>query len=328
MDRMKVNIAGCGSYLPEKVLTNDDLSRMVNTSDEWIVPRTGIRERRIVEPGKEASSDLAAIAAVRAMEMAEVRGEDLDLIIAATITPDHIFPNTACLLQKHLKAARAGAFDLSASCSGFIYAMETGKQFILSGTCTKVLVVGVDCMSTITDYKDRNSCIIFGDGAGAVVLKPSLGNGEIFETTLGAQGESDLFLVPAGGSRMPASRDSVENRSHYLKMEGRKVFRFAVAKMQELLEAAVKQNGFSADDIRWVIPHQVNRRILESAFRRINIPMDRVVINIERYGNTSAGSVPVALDEAVRDGRIERGDLCAMVAFGAGLSWASTVFRW
>lgn len=328
MGSMKVRIWGTGSYFPEKVLTNDDLSRIVDTSDEWIVPRTGIRERRVVEIGEQASSDLATGAAKRALEMAGIAPEDLGLIIAATITPDHLFPNVACLVQKNIGAKNAGAFDLSASCSGFIYGLETAKQFVQSGEFKHILVVGVDCMTTITDYTDRNACIIFGDAAGAVVLGPSDGEAQIFASTLGAQGESDLFLVPAGGSRRPASHETVSSRAHYLRMEGRQVFRFAVAKMKELLEEAVRQNGFSADDVHWVIPHQVNLRIIESAIRKMGLPMERVIINIDRYGNTSAASIPLALDEAVRDGRIQKGHLCAGVAFGAGLAWASTLFRW
>ncbi|MCZ6602022.1 MAG: ketoacyl-ACP synthase III, partial [Planctomycetota bacterium] len=290
MSQAKAYIAGCGSYLPEKVISNDDLSRLVDTTDEWIVPRTGIRERRKVEVGKEASSDLATAAGLKALEMAGVSASDLDLIVGATITPDHLFPNTACLVQRNLGAHEAAAFDLSAACAGFIYALEVAKQFVVSGTRKCVLVIGVDCMTTITDYTDRNSCIIFGDGAGAAIVRPSEGDSQIYETTLGARGEGDLFLVPAGGSRLPASHETISSGGHFLKMEGRKVFRFAVQKMGELLEAVVTQNGFSKDDVKWVIPHQVNLRIMESAFRRIEIPMDRVIINIDRYGNTSAAS--------------------------------------
>lgn len=328
MGDVLARISGCGAYLPEKVLTNDELSKMVDTSNEWIVGRTGIRERRVVEIGKEATSDLATTAARRAMEMAGVEAEDLDLIIVGTITADHIFPNAACLVQRNLGATEASAFDLSASCSGFIYAMEVGKHFVGSGEKKCILVIGVDCMSTITDYKERDSCIIFGDGAGAVVLQPSDGESRLYRSILGARGESELFLVPAGGSRRPASHETISSRGHYLRMEGRKVFRFAVSKMQELLEAVLEDNGFKPEDVSWVIPHQVNRRIIESAFKKIGISMEQVIINIDKYGNTSAASVPVALDEAVRDGRIQRGDLCAMVVFGAGLLWASTMLRW
>ena len=326
----KARISGCGSYLPETVITNDDLSRMVDTSDDWIVPRTGIRERRVVRVGEEASSDLGLAAARGALEMAGTSPAELDLVIAATITPDHIFPNAACLIQQKLGAERAGAFDLAAACSGFIYALDVAKQFVAAGSCEKVLVVGVDCMSMLTNWEDRNSCIIFGDGAGAVVVEPSrgAGDGEIFRSRLGAKGESEHFLVKAGGSRYPVTQDAIAAGDQYLRMEGRKVFRFAVDKMQELLEEAIRTNGFRMSDIRWVVPHQVNRRIIESAFKKLDIPLERVVMNIDRVGNTSAASVPTALDEAVRDGRIQRGDLCAMVAFGAGLAWASTIVRW
>ncbi len=326
----RVRIAGSGSYLPETVLTNDELSKMVDTSDEWIRTRTGIRERRIVKVGEEASSDLAFAASRRALEMAETTPEDIDLILVATITPDHIFPNTACLVQKSLEAWNAAAMDVSVACSGFIYALDMAKHYVALGTYDKVLVLGVDCMSTLTDWEDRNSCIIFADAAGAVVIEPSEGDdpGEIFQSHLGAQGECELFLVPAGGSRKPATHDTVEAREHFLHMEGRQVFRFAVAKMQELLEIVLEKNGFRASDVKWVVPHQVNQRIIENAFRKLDIPLERVLVNIDRVGNTSAASVPTVFDEAVRDGRIERGDLCAMVAFGAGLAWSSTLVRW
>ena len=301
---------------------------MMDTSDEWIVSRTGIRERRVVEFGKEATSDLALGASEQAIEMAGISPDALDLIIVATITPDHIVPSTACLLQKRLGAGNASAFDLAAACAGFIHSLEVAKQFIATGSFQRILVVGADCMTTITNYEDRNSCIIFGDGAGAVVLERSKGDGQVYDSILGAEGENDLFLVRAGGSRVPTTHETVSSRSHLLRMDGKKVFKFAVAKMKELLEASVRGNGFAPDDIKWVIPHQVNRRIIESAIKKIGIPMERVIINVDRYGNTSAASVPVALDEAVRDGRIQRGDLCAMVAFGAGLSWASTLLCW
>jgi 3-oxoacyl-[acyl-carrier-protein] synthase-3 len=328
MEIRKTRISGCGACVPEMVFTNEHFSCIVDTSDEWIVPRTGIRERRMIRVGEQASSDLAHAAARRALEMAEMDPADLQMIVVGTITPDQSLPNVACSLQSALGAKGAAAFDLSAACSGFVYALEIAKQFVSTASVDRVLAVGVDCMSTITDFEDRDSCILFGDGAGAAVVEPSDGEGEIFKGRLGAEGDRDLFFLGAGGSRRPTTASTVRRREHLLAMNGRGVFRFAVSKMQEMLEGSLKDNGFAPNDLRWIVPHQVNLRVIDSAIRKLDIPMDRVVVNIDRYGNTCAGSVPLALDEAVRGGRIQRGDLIALVALGAGLTWASTLVRW
>jgi 3-oxoacyl-[acyl-carrier-protein] synthase-3 len=319
---------GTGCCVPERRLTNADLERMVETSDEWIVQRTGIRERRIVAPGV-ASSDLGEVAARRALEAAGVDPGDVDLVVVATVTPDQAFPSTACHIQNRLGAKHAGAFDVSAACSGFLYGLMTGWQFVATGMYETVLVVGVDCMSTITDYRDRNTCVLFGDAAGAVVLRPEPRQGELVYGFLRGDGSGSEFMnIPAGGSRRPPSHETVEQGLHYMTLKGNAVFKFAVDKMRELIEDALERNGWSAGDVGLVIPHQVNTRIIEAAVRKLDIPMDRVYVNIDRYGNTAAASIPLALDEAVREERMVKGKLAVMVAFGAGLTWASAVLRW
>jgi len=328
-NHQRVIIAGTGSFVPERVLSNADLEKMVDTSDEWIITRTGIRERRIAEDGM-ASSDLAEIASRRALESAGVSAEELDLVIVCTITPDTILPSCACWLQERIGAKNAGAFDITAACSGFIYGLSVASNFIKAGAARLALVVGSECLSKITDYTDRTSCILFGDGAGAAVLR-STENGErgILDFILGADGSGgELMILPAGGSRIPATHRSIDERLHYMKIRGREVFKFAVLKMVELVKASVERVGMSTRDIKLVIPHQVNTRILRSAAEKLGMPMEKIFINIDRYGNTSAASVPIALDEAHRAGQIGRGDLVVLVAFGGGLTWGSCLLRW
>lgn len=323
-----VSISGTGSYLPTRILTNFDLEKMVDTSDEWIRTRTGIRERRIAEIG-QAASDLALPAAQLALERSGIGPEDLDLIIVGTATPDMVFPSTACQLQAKLGATRAGAFDLSAACTGFIYGLSAGAGLIVSGVAKNVLVVGSECLSKVTDWEDRNTCVLFGDGAGAVVLKPADGRRELLSTSLGADGtRDDLICIPGGGSRAPASEETLRDRMHFMKLKGREVFKFAVRIFQELIHDALASCGLNKDDIALVVPHQVNTRIIDAAVKGLNIPVEKVYVNIDRYGNTSAASVPIALDEAVAEGRLKEGDILIMVAFGGGLTWGSAVVRW
>jgi len=323
-----VSISGTGSYLPTRILTNFDLEKMVDTSDEWIRTRTGIRERRIAEIG-QAASDLALPAAQLALERSGIGPEDLDLIIVGTATPDMVFPSTACQLQAKLGATRAGAFDLSAACTGFIYGLSAGAGLIVSGVAKNVLVVGSECLSKVTDWEDRNTCVLFGDGAGAVVLKPADGRRELLSTSLGADGtRDDLICIPGGGSRAPASEETLRDRMHFMKLKGREVFKFAVRIFQELIHDALASCGLNKDDIALVVPHQVNTRIIDAAVKGLNIPVEKVYVNIDRYGNTSAASVPIALDEAVAEGRLQEGDILIMVAFGGGLTWGSAVVRW
>jgi len=310
------------------VLTNADLEKMVDTTDEWIVTRTGIKERRIA-PDWMCTSDMGTEAARRAMEQAGVREDDIDLIICATITPDMPFPATACLIQKKLGAKRAAAFDMEAACSGFLYGLEIGQQFIASGTYDTVLVVGAEKLSTIVDWQERQTCVLFGDGAGAAVLRSRGEEHGILTTCMGADGtQADILLMPGGGARYPATKESVSAGMHYLKMSGKEVFKNAVQAMQTAAEEALKRCNVVIDDIKCVIPHQANVRILEALADRLGAPMERVYVNLHRYGNVSAASVAIALDEAAREGRFQRGDLILLVVFGSGLTWASCVIRW
>ena len=323
-----VHIVGTGSYVPQRVLRNADLEKLVDTTDDWIVTRTGIRERRIAAEN-ECTSDMGAQAALRAMEQAGVRGEDIDLIICATLTPDMPFPATACLIQQKIGAKRAAAFDMEAACSGFLYAVEIGQQFITSGTYNTVLVIGAEKLSTITDWEDRSTCVLFGDGAGAAVLRSSGQTHGILTTCMGADGsQSDILLMPAGGARYPASKESVSGRMHYLKMAGKEVFKNAVVAMQTAAEEALRKCNLTIQDIQCVIPHQANIRILEALADRLGAPMDKVYVNLDRYGNVSAASVAIALDEAARAGRFQRGNLILLVVFGSGLTWAAAVIQW
>lgn len=323
-----VGILGTGSYVPEKVLTNVDLEKMVDTSDEWIVTRTGIRERRIAAPD-QAASDLAYEAAQKALCSAGLRGEDLDLIIVATVTPDSFFPSTANILQDRLGARRAAAFDLAAACSGFLYGVVTASQFVRTGAYRYILVVGVDTLSKITNYEDRNTCVLFGDGAGAVIIGPVPEGYGLLSFELGSDGSgAPLLNMPAGGSRMPASIETVQKKLHTIHMSGQDVFKFAVRIMQTASMNVIEKAGLAPSDIDFLIPHQANYRIIEAAMRRLQLDESRVVINLDRYGNMSSASIPVALDEALQQGRIKDGDRLVLVGFGGGLTWGAAVVRW
>lgn len=324
---MKARILGTGSYVPERVLTNADLERMVATSDAWIMERTGIRERRLAAPG-EACSDLAVQAAERALEAAGVAAADLDLILLATCTGDYPVPSTACLVQHRLGAARAAACDIGAACCGFLYGLGVGDAYVRTGT-RHVLVIGAEVMSAVTDWTDRNTCVLFGDGAGAAVLGPSEGDRGILSSHLHSDGGLwDLIAVPGGGSRMPPSEKMVAERQQYIKMRGNETFKVAVKTLEDSVREALTANHLTVDDLDLLVPHQANMRIIKAVASRLGLPLEKVMLNLERYGNTSAASIPLALDEAVKAGRITEGSLVLMEAFGAGLTWASTVVRW
>jgi 3-oxoacyl-[acyl-carrier-protein] synthase-3 len=322
-------IAGTGSYAPPRVLSNHDLERLVETSDEWITTRTGIRERRIAEPGV-ASSDLAYEAATRALTTAELDPADIDVIIVGTVTPDHVFPSCGCTLQARLGARNAAAFDVTAACSGFLYALQVGRSMITAGTARNVLIVGVEVLSRIIDWSDRSTCVLFGDGAGAVVLKPSTEAGRgVLSVRIGSDGEQgEVLYLPAGGSRHPATHETVEQHLHYVHMSGNDVFKIAVRGMETVARQALDEAGVDVKDIDLLVPHQANLRIIDATARRLEVPSEKVVVNIDRYGNTSAASIPIALDEAVRGGRIQRGSTIVMVAFGGGLTWGAAVVKW
>lgn len=328
MNLIPVGIIGTGSYVPERILTNQDLEKMVDTNDEWIVTRTGIRERRIAS-AEQATSDLALLAAEEAIRNAGITAQDLDLIIVATITPDMAFPSTACILQDKLGAKKAAAFDLSAACTGFIYGLANASNFIATGIYKYALIVGAECLSKITDYTDRNTCILFGDGAGAAVIGPvSEGRGfRSFE--LGADGAGgDLLKICGGGSRHPSTAESVEQKLHYILMEGREVFKFAVRIMDTAAEEAIRKAGIEKQDIDLLIPHQANIRIIQSALSRLELSEDNCIVNLDRYGNVSAASIPLALAEAVEQGRVQEGDCLLFVGFGGGLTWGASVLIW
>ena len=324
---IRPGVLGTGSFLPEKILSNHDLEKMVDTSDEWIVTRTGISERRMAEQ-KTATSDLAIEAANRALTNARIKPEKIDLVVVTTITPDMFFPSTACLVQNAIGAKNAGAFDLSAACSGFVYGLSTASAMIASGAIKHALVIGAETLTKITNYEDRSSCILFGDGAGAVVLGPA--NKHIIAyTKLGSDGSGgDIMKVPAGGSRLPATEKTVREKRHYMEIRGREVFSFAVRKMQECIQDALDANGYTADDISLIVPHQVNLRILAAAAEKFGLPMEKVEVNIQKYGNTSSASIPIALDEAVQAGKLKKGNVVILVAFGAGLTWGSALVEW
>jgi 3-oxoacyl-[acyl-carrier-protein] synthase-3 len=320
-------IVGLGKYLPPKRLTNFDLEKKVDTSDEWIRTRTGIKERRIAKKGVGASV-LAYKAAKIALKRAGLKPKDLDLIIVATITPDNQFPSSACYLQNYLKATEAACFDVSAACAGFVYALVTAEQFIKSGSYKNALVVGSEVLSSITDWSDRSTCVLFGDGAGAAVLAQSQKK-SFLSSYLGADGsQSDLLILPGGGSRQPATIDSVKKKSHYIKMRGNELFRVAVRIMVQSAEEALRRAKLSASDLDLLIPHQANKRIIDAVAKRLNIPLDKVYLNLSRYGNMSSASCAVALVEAYEKGKIKTGDLTLLNAFGGGLVWGSCVIKW
>ncbi|MBI4228130.1 MAG: ketoacyl-ACP synthase III [Deltaproteobacteria bacterium] len=322
-----VKITGTGSYIPDKILSNYDFEKMVDTSDEWIRTRTGIVERRIAEP-EVASSDMAYEAALKALEAASIDPLDVDGIIVGTVTPDYIFPATSCFVQSRLGAKKAFAFDLLAGCSGFIYALQVGKGMIESGDAEIILVIGAETLSRITDYEDRSTCILFGDGAGAAVLSKSEESG-ILSTYLGANGDDwDKIILPAGGSRMPATEETVKSRLHYLKMKGNDVFKEGVKSLEYASLEALKKADITTDQISLFIPHQANHRIMDAARKRLNFSPEKLFVNIDKYGNTSAASAPIALDEAVKSGRIQKDDLILFAVMGSGFTCAAAVIRW
>ena len=322
------SIVAVGSYVPERVVTNADLEKLVDTTDEWITSRTGIRERRIAA-ADEFTSDLGAKAALRAMAKAGVTGDQIQLIIVATITPDMTFPSTAALIQQKIGAFKSAAFDIEAACSGFIYALEIGQQFIMSRTYETVLVIGAEKLSSIIDWKDRNTCVLFGDGAGAAILQHRPGSHGLLTACMGADGsKADLLSMPGGGSRCPATVDSVNAGLHFLRMEGKETFKNAVTAMNSAAHEALARCNLDISQIKCVIPHQANRRIIDAVGERLGVKPEQVFVNLDRYGNTSAASVAIALDEAVEQGIVQRGDLILLVVFGAGLTWGAAVIEW
>ncbi len=324
-----VRIAGTGSAVPSGVLTNHDLAKRVETSDEWIVSRTGIHERRFCQEG-ESCAGLGAEAGARALEAAGVKPSEVGCIIVATITPDHIFPCNAAFVQQSLGCDNAAGFDLSAACSGFVYGLTVATHFVGSGLYDHVLLIGSEAMSSLTDPHDRGTCILFGDGAGACVVSAAEEGAEsgILHSILRVECDEATLVVPAGGSKQPASHETVEKRQHYMRMNGRATFRFAVGAFKKLYQQTLADTGIDPDAIRWIIPHQVNARIIEAAAKRTGFPLDRIASNLDRFGNTSAAGIPICLDEVVRKGEIVSGDLVLFVAFGAGLTWGSALVRW
>jgi 3-oxoacyl-[acyl-carrier-protein] synthase III len=323
-----VSIIGTGSYVPEKILTNADLSRMVDTSDEWITTRTGIKERRIAAKD-EHTSDLAAKAALKAIEQAKISPTEIDMILVATATPDMLFPATACFVQKKIGATNAACLDISAACAGFLFGVEIAQQFITSHTHDTVLVIGADKLTSITNWKDRNTCVLFGDGAGAAILRHRGSAHGVISTHIGSDGEfTDILFMPGGGSRCPITRENVDLDLATIHMTGKEVYKQAVIAMLNAAKKALELAGLTIDDIACVIPHQANLRIIEAIADRLKIPIEKFYVNLDKYGNTSAAAVAIALDEANRTGRIKAGDYVLMVVFGGGLTWASTVIEW
>ena len=325
----RAQISGLATYVPPRVLTNSDLERLVETSNEWILQRTGIRERHVVDPGV-ATSDLAKEAALKAIAQAGLTPHDIDFIVVGTTTPDMLFPSTACLLQHKIGADRAWGFDLSAACSGFTYALTTAAHMVAAGTHTHALAVGADVMSSIIDYTDRNTCVLFGDGAGAVVVSPASddGNGIIdFEHEIDGSGGPALCM-PAGGSLRPASHETVDQRLHFVKQDGKTVFKFAIRKTEEICARIMARNNITADDIDLFVSHQANRRIILSAAEGLGLPPHKVVVNIENFGNTTAGTIPLALTDAVESGRLKKGHLVLLASVGAGFTVGSVLLRW
>ncbi len=323
-----VSIAGTGSYLPKRILTNADLATLVDTSDEWITSRTGIKERHIVAEN-QATSDMAAEAARCALEQARIDPLALEMIVVATITPDMFFPSTSCLVQKAIGAANAACFDLNAACSGFVFGLETARQYIASGTYSNALVIGAETLTSITDWEDRATCVLFGDGAGAVVLRGQTGGRGLIASSMASDGRlGHLLHMPGGGSRNPATARTVNERMHYLKMAGKEVFKYAVGAMLNAARDVLKKANVRPEDVACVIPHQANKRIIQAVGERLGVPVERYYVILERTGNMSAASIPVALDEAVRSGFIKHGDLVLLVAFGGGFTWGAVLLEW
>ncbi len=325
---IRSRVVGTGAYLPERRMTNHEIERLVETSDQWILDRTGIRERRIAAPD-EATSDLAVSAGRSALAAAGLPASSIDLIIVATATPDMLFPSTACLVQERLGAKQAFAFDLSAACTGFLYALAVADQYLRAGTYHTVMVIGAEVLSRLIDWTDRGTCVLFGDGAGAVVLHAEPGERGVLSTHLHSDGSLwDLLYVPSGGSRIPPSTEALAGRLNFLKMKGNETFRVAVRALEEVAREALAANQLTPEQLSLLVPHQANLRILQAVAQRLELPMEKVVVNVDRVGNTSAASVPIALDEAVRAGRVRPNDLLLLEAFGAGLTWGAAVIRW
>jgi 3-oxoacyl-[acyl-carrier-protein] synthase III len=323
----QAGIIGVGAYVPERVVTNDDLAKIVDTSDEWIFQRTGIRERRWARDD-EYTSDLAIKATKKALERAEVSPEDIDYILVATACPDNVFPNTACWIQKGLEMGDIPSLDVSTACAGFVYVLELGASLVNTNSYKNVLVVGAEKLSAVTNYTDRGSCILFADGAGAVVVSRTEDKGHVVCSRNGARFNYEALNIAAGGTRMPASHETVEKNLHTITMKGRSVYQFAVRKFAEMAEEACERGGIKPSDLALVVPHQANVNIIESAMGRVGVGMDRVLINLDRYGNTSSASIPIALDEALEAGRFKRGDYVLLLAFGGGLSWGYNLIKW
>ena len=323
-----VSIIGTGSYLPERVLTNADLEKMVETNDEWIVSRTGIKERRIAS-AEQSTSDLAANAALAAMENAGITADEIDLILVATITPDMFFPSTACFVQHKIGAKNAACFDVSAACAGFLYAIEIAQQFITSHTYDTILVIGAEKLSSIVEWTDRNNCVLFGDGAGAAILRHRGGGHGVVSTFMGSDGGlSDILYIPGGGSKFPVTKENADQRLNCIKMNGKETYKHAVISMLDAAQRALAEANLTPEDLACIIPHQANLRIIEAIAHRLDVPMERFMVNLDRYGNTSAAAVAIALDEANRTGRMQVGDYVLLVVFGGGLTWASSVIQW
>jgi 3-oxoacyl-[acyl-carrier-protein] synthase III len=324
----KARIIGTGSYLPEKVLSNHDLEKMVDTSDEWIFTRTGMKERRIAGP-EEFASDMGYFAALQAIEIAKISVEEIDLILVATLTPDYVFPSTACLLQTRLKAVNAAAIDIQAACTGYVYALSQAKAYIDSGLYKNVLIVASEKLSSIVNYKDRNTCVLFGDGAAACVVS---GKGKgllIRDVRLGADGGfAEIIILPAGGSRNPATAETVCDGMHYLRMEGKELFKHAVRRMESVSKQCLDSAGLVESDISWLVPHQANMRIIEAIAKRFEVQPERIYLTIHKYGNTSSSSIGIALDELLREKEIAEGENILLTAFGAGLTWGASVLTW
>jgi len=326
--RISASIVSTGMYVPSRVLTNAELEKMVDTTDEWIMSRTGIRERRIAADD-EFTSDMGAKAAQQALELGGVDAQEIDLIIVATCTSDTVFPSTACYIQSKIGAMRAAAFDVQAACSGFLYALVTADQFIAAGVYKTVMVVGAEKLSSIVNWQDRNTCVLFGDGAGAVILRHRDGGRGLLAYDLGADGsQTNILSVPASGCRLPITPEVLDQRLNYLQMSGKEVFKYAVTAMNRSTEICLEKAGVKPEQIRWFVPHQANFRILDAVAQRMNVGMEHFVMNLDRYGNTSAACMPIALHETVTAGKLDRGDLVLMVSFGGGLTWASVILEW
>lgn len=328
MRNISVGISGVGSYLPDNRVTNDDLSKIVETSHEWIVERTGIHERRVLSEDM-ATSDTATIAAKKALEDAKLKPEDIDLIIVATVTADYALPSTACIVQKNIGAMKAAAFDINAGCSGFVYGLTLGESFIKSGVYEKVLVIGAETLSRIVDWQDRNTCVLFGDGSGACILEKCEDGFGILSSELGSDGTNgEVLIQPAGGSKFPASQETLDKRLHYIKMDGKEVFKFAVRVMEKASMNVLEKANLKLEDLDFLVPHQANTRIIDAAAKKLKLEKDKIYVNLNKYGNMSSASIPVALDEAIKDNKIKKGDNILLVAFGAGLTWASMTLKW